>query len=94
METYRIILSPEAYSDLDQIYQYIAHDSEKNAAAMISQILDAIDALAIVPHHNVAANMPHSHEARDTYDRGAGQLRTHHRRQRRYLRQLDAMGVA
>jgi toxin ParE1/3/4 len=58
MDNYRIIISPEAYSDLDKIHRYISNDSENNAAELISQILDAIDALAIVPHHNVAANMP------------------------------------
>jgi len=53
METFRLIITPRAGSDLQRIYDYIARDSEQNAAGMITRILDAIDLLKQLPHRTV-----------------------------------------
>jgi plasmid stabilization system protein ParE len=41
MATYRVIITPRAADDLERIHDFIARDSEQNAAAMITRILDA-----------------------------------------------------
>src|ERR1700733_3408289 len=54
MHTYRLIMSPRAFSDLEEIHKYISADSVDNAAKVIDRILDALDALMRAPHHNIA----------------------------------------
>ena|SRR5947207_2507733 len=50
---FRIILSPEAASDLQTIHDYIVQDSPQNAAKLIARILDEIDTLKAFPHRTV-----------------------------------------
>lgn len=52
-QRFRIRLTAQALSDLEQIYETIAEDSLQNAASMIEKILDAIDLLEIFPHRTV-----------------------------------------
>src|SRR5437868_4638729 len=52
-EHYRVRLTSEALSNLEEIHTYIAKDSPQNAAAMLERILDAIDSLEIFPHRTV-----------------------------------------
>jgi plasmid stabilization system protein ParE len=49
-DAYRVIISPEASTDLQTIHAFIANDSPNNAATMIERILDAIELLKEVPH--------------------------------------------
>jgi plasmid stabilization system protein ParE len=53
MEAYRVIITPRAASDLEQIRDHIARDSPANAAAMITAILDALEPLKQFPHRTV-----------------------------------------
>ena len=48
--TYRANLTLRAADHLEEIYRYIEQDSPTNAATMIGRVLDAIDALDILPH--------------------------------------------
>ena len=41
MDTYRIVIMPRVASDLEDIYKFIAIDSEQNAAGMIRRIIAA-----------------------------------------------------
>src|SRR4051794_4702686 len=50
---YRIRLTPEALSNLEEIHAHIAKDSPRNAAGMLETILDAIDLLEIFPLHKL-----------------------------------------
>lgn len=52
--TFRVILSREAGSDLQAIYDYVAQDSPRNAAKLVERLFDAIDSLAQFPHRTVA----------------------------------------
>ena len=47
-DTRRVILAPEALSDLEGIADYIRQDSPQNAAAVAERILKAIDSLAMM----------------------------------------------
>jgi plasmid stabilization system protein ParE len=47
--TYKVILLPEALSELEALHAYIAKDSPGNAAKMAGRILDAIEKLAGMP---------------------------------------------
>ena len=47
---YHLIISPCASADINAIHQYIANDSEQNAASMIEQLVDALDGLEEFPH--------------------------------------------
>src|SRR2546423_13156281 len=49
-DRYRIIITPRASSDLEEIHQYITQDSEQNAAAFIAKLIAAIDGLEQFPH--------------------------------------------
>jgi toxin ParE1/3/4 len=51
---FKIILSPEAATDLQAIYEYIAQDSPRNAANLVGKLLDAIESLNTFPHRTVA----------------------------------------
>jgi toxin ParE1/3/4 len=53
-DTYRVIIAPEASTDLATLHAFISLDSPDNAAEMVSRILDAIDTLKILPHRTVA----------------------------------------
>jgi len=53
LPAYRIILSPEAASDLQSLYDYISKDSSDNAAKMVGRILEAIETLETIPHRNI-----------------------------------------
>ena len=43
-------LHPEAYTDLEEIADYIAADSPDAAGRVIEKIFDAIEALVLFPH--------------------------------------------
>jgi len=45
MDSFRVIITPRAGSDLEDIYKYISEDSPQNAAAMVKRILDALEPL-------------------------------------------------
>ena len=49
MASYKVILLPEALSDLEALHAYIAKDSPGNAAKMAGRILDAVEKLADMP---------------------------------------------
>ena len=46
---YRVILSPRATADLHSIHAYIAQDSPQNAASFLSELVEAIDSLDLLP---------------------------------------------
>jgi toxin ParE1/3/4 len=46
----KIIWSPQAFSDLKSIHDYIARDSQTIAAAFTERLLTSIDRLADFPH--------------------------------------------
>ena len=46
----RIVWTTAAVEDLKEIRDYIARDSEQNAASVIEQILDAIEQTGDFPH--------------------------------------------
>lgn len=52
-DPFRVILSPEAATDLEAIYAYIAQDSPANAAKMVERVLAAIEDLRATPHRAV-----------------------------------------
>ena len=49
-ETYRVVLAARASGDLRAIFDYIEPQSLQNAALVIERLLQAIDALATLPH--------------------------------------------
>lgn len=48
-ERYRVIVSARTSADLHAIHQYIEQDSPQNAAAVVAELLDAIDSLERFP---------------------------------------------
>jgi len=48
-EAYRIIITPRASADLDEIHRTIARDSEPNANEFIAKLIKAIDRLDQFP---------------------------------------------
>src|SRR2546429_512024 len=52
-QRFRIRLTTQALSDLEQIHETISQDSPENAASMVEKILNAIDLLEIFPHRTV-----------------------------------------
>ena len=50
---FRVRLTPQALSDLEEIHAVISRDSPQNAASMIERILDSIDLLELFPHRTV-----------------------------------------
>ena len=50
---FRIVMSPEAAADIENIHAYISQDSPQNAATMVGRILDSIARLETFPHHNL-----------------------------------------
>ena len=49
MDPYRFIITPRAGADIQSIYDYIASDAQRNAAAMVARILDALEPLKLFP---------------------------------------------
>src|SRR6202034_605391 len=47
--TYRVIVLPTAYADLDRITNYIAQDSPQNAAGMLDRLWRATQSLGLFP---------------------------------------------
>jgi toxin ParE1/3/4 len=47
--TYRIILSPRAGSELQDIFEFVAEQSPQNAASIVERILSEIDSLETMP---------------------------------------------
>lgn len=54
MPSYKVILLPEALSDLEALHAYIAKESPDNAAKVAGRILDAIEKLALMPRRYAA----------------------------------------
>ena len=50
---YRIIITPIAGNDLEVIHEYISRDTPRNADAMITRILDALESLRAFPFRPV-----------------------------------------
>jgi plasmid stabilization system protein ParE len=50
LERYRIVILPEASSDLSAIFNYIEKDSSQTAASVATSIIGAIDSLEKLPH--------------------------------------------
>ena len=50
MSEYRVIITPIAGSEIEEIHRYISKDSAANAAAMVTRILDALEPLKQFPH--------------------------------------------
>jgi toxin ParE1/3/4 len=50
----RFVLHPEAYADLDEIWEYIAADNQNAADRLLEEIHDTIQSLATFPYqgHN------------------------------------------
>lgn len=59
MVPYRVIITPRAGRDLEAIYDHIAHDSEQNAASMVTRILDELEPLRQLPHRKVVERQNH-----------------------------------
>ncbi|HTK77802.1 MAG TPA: type II toxin-antitoxin system RelE/ParE family toxin [Gemmataceae bacterium] len=49
LATYRIVISPQAGAQLEEIFGYIAQRSPQNAPIVIDRILTAIDSLKTMP---------------------------------------------
>ena len=49
-DRYRVIITPRAAADLDNIHVHIAEDSPHSATAVAGAIIDAIDSLEAFPH--------------------------------------------
>jgi plasmid stabilization system protein ParE len=50
--TYRVIVLPEAFDDLDRIIGHIAPDSPQNAATTLDRLWEACQSLALFPHRH------------------------------------------
>jgi len=48
--SYRVILLPRAFDDLDAIVDYIEKDSPQNAASVLDQLWQAAQSLSTLPH--------------------------------------------
>ncbi|NLX15101.1 MAG: type II toxin-antitoxin system RelE/ParE family toxin [Phycisphaerales bacterium] len=51
-DSFRVIISPRALSDIEGIYRYIANDSPRNARAILRRLMSAIDSLELFPYRN------------------------------------------
>ena len=49
-QSYRVIVLPEAFADLDRITDYIQQDSPQNAARILDQLWNATRTLDTFPH--------------------------------------------
>ena len=65
--TYRVIISPKAFADIDEIIEHVKQDSPANAAAMIDGMLEAALSLRMLPyryrvylHRKIAAKTVHA----------------------------------
>jgi toxin ParE1/3/4 len=52
-DSHRIIISPEASSDLAAIHDFIARDSPRHASRFIDRLLGAIEGLKSAPHRTL-----------------------------------------
>lgn len=52
LDRYRIIVRPEAASDLAQIFAFIDQHAPKNAPRVVGKLVAAIDALEILPRRH------------------------------------------
>jgi plasmid stabilization system protein ParE len=52
-DQYRVIVSPQAFDDLNDILEFIAQHSPANAAAVIDRLLSEIANLALFPGRSV-----------------------------------------
>jgi len=59
MDSYRLIIAPQAAVDLATIHDAIAKDSPQNAVTVAMRIMDALELLRDVPHRTVLATQPH-----------------------------------
>jgi plasmid stabilization system protein ParE len=50
MDRYRVIITPHAGKDLNEIHKHISGDSRQDAATAIRLILDALEPLKMFPH--------------------------------------------
>ncbi len=50
LETYRIIILPEAAANIESIHEYIKEDSPQNAVTVSRRLLEAIASLDQFPH--------------------------------------------
>jgi addiction module RelE/StbE family toxin len=48
-DRYRVIVSPQALDDLEQILDYVARDSPSNAVRVINRLLLELDSLEMFP---------------------------------------------
>jgi plasmid stabilization system protein ParE len=55
---YRILMDAVVAEDLEEIFEYIAKDSPRNAAGMVQSILDGIASLDTFPNRNVIELQP------------------------------------
>jgi toxin ParE1/3/4 len=51
-QTYRVIVLPEAFDDLDRIVEHIAKDSPQNAATTLDRLWEACQSLDLLPHRH------------------------------------------
>ena len=58
----RIVLSPEAVEDLDQIFDYILEENPHMAAVVLQRIRDRIGALVDAPHLGRPGRVPGTRE--------------------------------
>jgi plasmid stabilization system protein ParE len=49
VETYRVIVSPRAFDDLDRIFDYIKSNSPQNARKMLDRLWMAMQSLSAFP---------------------------------------------
>jgi plasmid stabilization system protein ParE len=47
---YRVIISPKAFAEIDQIIEHVRQDSPANAASMIDGMLEAALSLRMLPY--------------------------------------------
>ena len=48
--TYSVIVVPRAFSDLDEILDYISKNSRQNAVTTVDRLWRAMQSLALLPH--------------------------------------------
>jgi plasmid stabilization system protein ParE len=48
-ESYRVIISPAAFDDLEQALDYVAKDSPANAVKLVGRLMAEIDSLEVFP---------------------------------------------
>lgn len=59
-DRFRVIISPRALSDIEDIFRYIESDSPQNARAALRRLMSAIDSLEHFPYRNEVYQGRHS----------------------------------